>query len=199
MKGWMSILKLADKWGFARARKDAIKNLDDLILSPVLRIQLAREFCISGWQVPALEVLIVRKDALSLKDALLLGMEPVLGISDLREIYGPIATRLREERCTAKMSIYNSHVTRLRVMDAAYAEESTWVKKKKDDNSSYVAQSGAKQSSDDRRRSVKVNLAYNQFVSAIKEGQEGVIKEMNKIPQLTPAIVRAKFGLGDDS
>jgi hypothetical protein len=181
----MSILKLADKWGFARARKDAIKNLDDLILSPVLRIQLAREFSISGWQVPALEVLVVRKDALSLKEALLLGMETVLGISDLREIYGPIATRLREERCTAKMSIYNSHVTRLRVMDAAYAEESTWVKKKKDDNSSYVAQksvSGAKQSSDDRRRSVKVNLAYNQFVSAIKEGQEGVIKEMNKIP-----------------
>ncbi|KAH6908580.1 hypothetical protein BKA70DRAFT_272673 [Coprinopsis sp. MPI-PUGE-AT-0042] len=46
---WASVLKLATIWQMAKARKVAIEQLSSLDLSPIERIQYAREYHVSAW------------------------------------------------------------------------------------------------------------------------------------------------------
>jgi hypothetical protein len=84
-------------WNFSRARVDAIDALDRLVAAPERRIQLAREFDIPSWLVPALMDLIRREKALGPEEVALLGINWVLKIASMREKYGHNVAELHAE------------------------------------------------------------------------------------------------------
>lgn len=95
---WIGVLKLATLWNFTRARDSAILSLDSLILSPVTRLRLARNYSIPGWEVPALRKLIYRKAPVNFEDAEALGVKTVLTGALLRKQYGIAVTTIKERR-----------------------------------------------------------------------------------------------------
>jgi hypothetical protein len=83
---WKSILLLADMWKFDGIRKRAIKQLGDLPLEPVEKVELCRRFDIQdSWASKAFAALVVRKEPLSIDEEYRVGWENSLAIAHARE------------------------------------------------------------------------------------------------------------------
>jgi hypothetical protein len=108
-ENWIGVLKLSSQWDLVCARKAAISHLDKVLRAPAKRVHLARQFSTPGWQVPALQALILREDAMDIPKVELLGIETVLRIASLREKYGGSMTSYCKERCEAELKIHKSH------------------------------------------------------------------------------------------
>ncbi|EIW61108.1 uncharacterized protein TRAVEDRAFT_104976, partial [Trametes versicolor FP-101664 SS1] len=81
---WMSVLKLADMWGFDDVRDKAIAELRRLIPGSAERVRIARRFGIAGWVEPALKEL-VQQDMLSAGDLEALGWDMAARLIQIRE------------------------------------------------------------------------------------------------------------------
>jgi hypothetical protein len=83
---WVSILTLADMWGFDGIRSLCIGKLGDMALDPVEKMELCRKFEIHRtWASGAYETLCARSTPLSFSDATRIGMEDVVLIAQARE------------------------------------------------------------------------------------------------------------------
>jgi hypothetical protein len=208
---WIGILRLATQWEFQRARHESIENLNALIVSPARRIQLAREFDIPGWQISALQALVLQKDVMSAQEVNLLGVETVLNISALREEYGVLVNRLRTDRYAAQLRIVKSSKKQLSALGAAKEEESDWLVKRYDAILQLAIQEPM---SDEQRKRWKASISklktaigelkgfidvYNHFGTDLCNVQDEVREAQEKIPSLSSEILRERFGLkGDD-
>ncbi|OBZ69900.1 hypothetical protein A0H81_10110 [Grifola frondosa] len=83
---WTSILHLATRWEFTDVCALAIRELQALEISAVDKILLAREFDIGGrWTAAAYAALCERPEALTLPEAVRLGLETAMRIAQMRE------------------------------------------------------------------------------------------------------------------
>ena len=83
---WTSILHLATRWEFDDIRALAIREIERCPLTPVEKIALSREFDISSlWSLNAYTELCERPEALTVQEALALGLQTTVRISQLRE------------------------------------------------------------------------------------------------------------------
>ncbi|KAF9071523.1 hypothetical protein BDP27DRAFT_1418879 [Rhodocollybia butyracea] len=74
MEEWISVLKLSTLWRMGVVRAIAIEKIEQLD-DPARRIQLAREYGISSYYLPALVRLVIRVNPLSAQDFKYLGCE----------------------------------------------------------------------------------------------------------------------------
>jgi hypothetical protein len=220
-ESWIGVLKLSSQWEFVRARKAAIFHLDRVLLAPAKRVHLARQFSIQGWQVPALQALILRADAMDKPDVELLGIETVLKIASLRENYGGHVTSLRKERYEAELKIHKSYNEELSSLRKAHDADATAMEKKhaeivKTTNSQsystryYVCPPvpGSRPSTppvtstSTTRSALKVSnqhsLLVSQLLSSNWTDQTRVNEETKKIPRPIPVIIRETFDLGPE-
>ncbi|KAJ8503539.1 hypothetical protein ONZ45_g10775 [Pleurotus djamor] len=82
---WTSVLKLASLWDMANIRKDAIHNLDSLILNPAEKVGIAIDYDIEAWLVPSLNALVQREQPISPADLSFIGIDCALKIAAIRE------------------------------------------------------------------------------------------------------------------
>lgn len=83
---WVSILKLAVKWGFSQVTALAIEHLERKDIPDVQKIVLYTTYGVDkGLLAPALLALVKREDPLSFGEGRELGLETALGISRARE------------------------------------------------------------------------------------------------------------------
>lgn len=80
---------------------------------------LVRGYYITGWVIPSLRNLVCQKEAMTLRDAELLGVETTLVIASLAEKHGVLATISVKERREAEVDMskaYRSHLNELQSM-----------------------------------------------------------------------------------
>jgi hypothetical protein len=83
---WTSVLHLSTRWEFDSVRRIAIRELERYPLSPIDKIRLSREFDIATpWTLKAYTELCERPEALSVQEALSLGLQVTVRISQIRE------------------------------------------------------------------------------------------------------------------
>jgi len=82
---WISILKLATLWDMPRIRERAIRHMVPIMTDPVRKIEIAREYDIDDWMLPALNQLVQRDQALTMEEGERLGMEYTLKLASIRE------------------------------------------------------------------------------------------------------------------
>ncbi|KAF5355550.1 hypothetical protein D9758_006304 [Tetrapyrgos nigripes] len=82
---WISILKLSTLWDMPRIRERAIKRMVPLMQDPIQKIEIAREYEIDDWMLPALNQLVQRDEALSVEEGKKLGLEYTLKLASIRE------------------------------------------------------------------------------------------------------------------
>ncbi|KAK7472353.1 hypothetical protein VKT23_000470 [Stygiomarasmius scandens] len=82
---WISILKLATLWDMPRIRERAIRHMAPIMTDPVQKIEIAREYDIDDWMLPALNQLVQRDHALTMEEGERLGMEYTLKLASIRE------------------------------------------------------------------------------------------------------------------
>ncbi|KAJ7157511.1 hypothetical protein C8R43DRAFT_400925 [Mycena crocata] len=82
---WISVLKLSTLWYFLDARDLAIRQLDAMGLSSVLRILLARQYDVANWLRTGYTELARREEGISLEDAAKIGWEATVRLYHTRE------------------------------------------------------------------------------------------------------------------
>ena len=85
---WISVLRLADLYNFARIRQKAIEVLELLVWDrPALMAALATRYDVDDWLYPALATLVRREEPFEMEDYLLLGPDAILALARVREKY----------------------------------------------------------------------------------------------------------------
>ncbi|KZP04949.1 hypothetical protein FIBSPDRAFT_666410, partial [Athelia psychrophila] len=84
---WTSILHLAAKWGFESIQLLAIDSLTASAI-PVDKIVLGRRYGISDWLPGAYEAVCTRANPLTVEEGMKLGVEDIIKISAVRQVYG---------------------------------------------------------------------------------------------------------------
>ncbi|KAJ7149762.1 hypothetical protein C8R43DRAFT_499324 [Mycena crocata] len=82
---WISVLKLSTLWYFLDARDLAIRQLDAMGLSSVLRILLARQYDVANWLRTGYTELARREEGISLEDAAKIGWGTTVRLYHTRE------------------------------------------------------------------------------------------------------------------
>jgi hypothetical protein len=85
---WISILKLSTMWEFTPLRQYALTQIPEFEISSARRINLARDYHIQEWLLPALVGYAQQADAITADDVDLLGWEFVLKLLQAREQMG---------------------------------------------------------------------------------------------------------------
>lgn len=81
----ISALRLATTYDYPALRTFAINKLDNVPLSTVERIRLAREFDLPSWQEAAYVELCERDDPITISEAISIGMEAFVQVASIRE------------------------------------------------------------------------------------------------------------------
>ncbi|KAI4524617.1 hypothetical protein K525DRAFT_193578, partial [Schizophyllum commune Loenen D] len=83
---WISVLRLATRWGVASLRDLAIQELESKASDPLDKIAIAREFGLGpAWLAPAFAEICTRPERLTRAEAELLGLHSVLEVGWIRE------------------------------------------------------------------------------------------------------------------
>jgi len=82
---WISTLKLSTMWDFFEVRKLAIQTLSTMGMDPVSQVASALQYDVPKWLFAGLESLVKRKEAISIPEAKILGLETAIRIYQIRE------------------------------------------------------------------------------------------------------------------
>lgn len=80
-----SALRIATTYDYPALRNFAIRHLENISLSAVERIRLAREFGLASWEEPAYVELCERDDAITMSEAAVLGLDAFVHVARIRE------------------------------------------------------------------------------------------------------------------
>lgn len=87
LEKWTSVLKLSTMWNLTTIRRLAIGAMTPLLVDPVQKIVLARNYDVDEWLLPGLNRLVQRAESLSLNDFHKLGPDIVIAVAAIREGY----------------------------------------------------------------------------------------------------------------
>ncbi|KAI5983060.1 hypothetical protein EDD15DRAFT_2179678, partial [Pisolithus albus] len=84
---WISVLKLSTMWDFHGLRNAAIQHLDvsSKSLNPIDKVELALQYDIKEWLLPALLALAQRSAPISVEEGRRIGFENALKLASVRE------------------------------------------------------------------------------------------------------------------
>jgi hypothetical protein len=82
---WTAVLRLSAMWDFFDVHRLAIEELSKVVMSPVTKILLARQFTIQKWLFAGYEELAKRTEPISVGEAEQLGWETAILIFQIRE------------------------------------------------------------------------------------------------------------------
>ncbi|KAI6115849.1 hypothetical protein F5141DRAFT_1187318 [Pisolithus sp. B1] len=83
---WLSILRLATRWGFNNVKELTVRELEKLEIECVDKISIYHEYNISKlYLIPSYITIVKRDKPLSFTEGVKLGMETVLRVADARE------------------------------------------------------------------------------------------------------------------
>ncbi|KAI5985622.1 hypothetical protein EDD15DRAFT_2122345, partial [Pisolithus albus] len=84
---WISVLKLSTMWDFHGLRNAAIQHLDvsSRSLNPIDKVELALQYDIKEWLLPALLALAQRSAPISVEEGRRIGFENALKLASVRE------------------------------------------------------------------------------------------------------------------
>ncbi|KIL60114.1 hypothetical protein M378DRAFT_168517 [Amanita muscaria Koide BX008] len=101
---WISVLRLASKWGFEGLRSRAISKIEQTLDSPIDMVTLGRQYGIPAFLLPGYAILCQSTVPLSDEEGLRLGAEDVLKIYRIRhELIGSGITSVPLEVAFAKV------------------------------------------------------------------------------------------------
>ena len=107
---WISILKLASKWGFEILRLRAISKLEQAVASPVDMVALGRQYDIPDILLPGYATLCQSNVPLTYEEGLQLGMKDVVDIYRIRhELHGSDITAVSFEEATTRVKAFISN------------------------------------------------------------------------------------------
>ncbi|KIL60495.1 hypothetical protein M378DRAFT_919041 [Amanita muscaria Koide BX008] len=107
---WISILKLASKWGFESLRSRAISKIERTLTSPVDMVVLGRQYDIPDILLHGYATLCQATTPLSSEEGRRLGVEDVVNLYRIRhELYGPVTTPVSFEKVLEKVRIVLSN------------------------------------------------------------------------------------------
>lgn len=87
MDNWTKILVLAQRWGFREVEQLCIRELENLSIPPVEKIQIYQEFKIDRSRLlSSFAELVTRPNPLSLEEGHKVGLETALQIARAREL-----------------------------------------------------------------------------------------------------------------
>ncbi|CAE7136566.1 unnamed protein product [Rhizoctonia solani] len=81
----ISALRISTAYNFPGLRDYTVRELEKASLGPIQRIQIAREFDLKSWEVPAYSELSKREAALTQEEAQILGVSAFTMIAQARE------------------------------------------------------------------------------------------------------------------
>ncbi|KAI5997632.1 hypothetical protein F5J12DRAFT_333967 [Pisolithus orientalis] len=98
---WVSVLKLSTMWEFTGLRNAAIRYLDHPLrpLDPISKVELALQYNIEEWLLPALLVLARRSAPISIEEGRRIGFENALKLASVREKFR-LETVVEQFTCT---------------------------------------------------------------------------------------------------
>ncbi|KAF9457589.1 hypothetical protein BDZ94DRAFT_1314051 [Collybia nuda] len=82
---WVSVLKLSTRWHFDVLRKLALSQLTSVVMNPVERVVLAKQFNMWQWLRSGYESLVTRPEMISLEEAERIGYSTVHALYRTRE------------------------------------------------------------------------------------------------------------------
>ncbi|TFK74667.1 hypothetical protein BDN72DRAFT_833194 [Pluteus cervinus] len=82
---WTSVLKLSTMWEFDKIRNLSIERLKAQLSDPIQKLVLARRYEIESWKLPAIRKLVERRDPITLREGMAIGIEAALKIASIRE------------------------------------------------------------------------------------------------------------------
>ncbi|OAX40220.1 hypothetical protein K503DRAFT_687947 [Rhizopogon vinicolor AM-OR11-026] len=86
LETWLSILHLANRWGFANVKELTVRELEKMEIEPVEKIAIYHEYTINKLFLISSYIAVCKRDKpLSFAEGMRLGMETVLRIADARE------------------------------------------------------------------------------------------------------------------
>ncbi|KIL60498.1 hypothetical protein M378DRAFT_168102 [Amanita muscaria Koide BX008] len=107
---WISVLKLASKWGFETLRSRAISKMGRMVASPVDMVVLGRQYDIPDILLDGYVTLCRDTTPLSSEEGRRLGVEGVVNIYRIRhELYGSVITPVSFENVLEKVQIFLSN------------------------------------------------------------------------------------------
>ncbi|RXW20424.1 hypothetical protein EST38_g5413 [Candolleomyces aberdarensis] len=84
---WLSVLKLSTKWFFNGLRTMATETLTQFSLDPFEKIQLGKEHFIEGWVLAGYRELVMRYEAVTVKEAQMIGLQEAIQLNPIRELW----------------------------------------------------------------------------------------------------------------
>jgi len=86
LETWLSILQLANRWGFGNVKELTVRELEKLEIDPVEKIAIYHEYTINKlFLISSYIAVCKREKPLTFAEGMRLGMETVLRIADARE------------------------------------------------------------------------------------------------------------------
>ncbi|KIM59321.1 hypothetical protein SCLCIDRAFT_1028542 [Scleroderma citrinum Foug A] len=86
LETWLSILRLATRWGFNSVKELTVRELEKLEIESIEKIAIYHEYSISKlYLIPSYISVVKRDKPLSFTEGMKLGMETVLRVADARE------------------------------------------------------------------------------------------------------------------
>ncbi|KAL4068668.1 hypothetical protein V8B97DRAFT_1971031 [Scleroderma yunnanense] len=86
LETWLSILRLATRWGFHNIKELTVRELEKLEIESIEKIAIYHEYSISKlYLIPSYIAVVKREKPLTFTEGMKLGMETVLRIADARE------------------------------------------------------------------------------------------------------------------
>lgn len=86
LETWLSILRLATRWGFNSVKELTVRELEKLEIESIEKIAIYHEYGISKlYLIPSYITVVKRGKPLSFTEGMKLGMETVLRVADARE------------------------------------------------------------------------------------------------------------------
>ncbi|KAI0067634.1 hypothetical protein BV25DRAFT_842250 [Artomyces pyxidatus] len=84
---WSRILDLANKWGFAEVRSLAVRELEQLPMGPVEKIEFYQKYSLDpNFLVDAFAALTLRDDSISFDEGKKIGLQTTIQIAKAREV-----------------------------------------------------------------------------------------------------------------
>jgi len=104
LQQWISVLKLSTMWEFHAPRIAAILHLDSLDdqIDPIHKVDLAMQYDIREWMLPALLKLARRPEPISIEEGRRMGFETALKLASVREKFSQETGRHRCGNCGTK-------------------------------------------------------------------------------------------------
>ncbi|QRV73075.1 hypothetical protein RhiJN_01089 [Ceratobasidium sp. AG-Ba] len=98
----VSALRIATAYDYPALRTFTITRLENAQLKAIERIQIAREFRLTSWKIPAYEELCARDEPITKDEATILGIDAFVHVAKIRE---------REQRRRGQTDAYQEHET----------------------------------------------------------------------------------------